>query len=285
MALQLDNNLIAIRERGLLEILDLALAVIRAQGLPLLAALALGAAPMLVLNDLLIGSMLPERSVILAEEPPVDFAVMLALLVAMEIPFAAAPATLYLGQSMFREQTSWRQNARDLLASLPQLLLLQGVLRGVFAGLFMFLIPPAVPFVAWPYLTEVILLERNPLLAGKSGRHSTVRRSRMLHGGGVGDLFARWLGSVIFGSLLIVAVWLSLRIVLSQLSGGWLSYYVTWRYLLPVAVWIVMSYFTVARFLAYLVLRIRREGWEIELALRSEAAQMAGGIGSGGIGN
>ena len=43
---------------------------------------------------------------------------------------------------------------------------------------------------------------------------------------------------------------------------------------LPIAMWTVASYFTVVRFLSYLDLRIRREGWEVELRMRTEAARL-----------
>ncbi len=46
-------------------------------------------------------------------------------------------------------------------------------------------------------------------------------------------------------------------------------------YCLPVGVWLVVSFFTVARYLCYLDLRIRREGWEVELQLRAEAEHLA----------
>lgn len=273
MTLQLDNNLIAIRERNLLDIMDLALAVLRTQGMPLLAALLIGAAPMLLLNDLLLSEMLYDETR-LDDEPPYGFLWLTALLVAMEIPLAAAPATLYLGQSMFREEASLRRAAGDFLASLPQLFWLQGAFRGLFFALWFFMIPPAIPFIAWPYLNEIILLERNPLLP-KEAHMTTFRRSRMLHGGSTGDLLARWLGSLVVGGLLIVAIWMSLWVVLSQLAGGWISWYLACRIFLPIAIWIVVSFFTMVRFLSYLDLRIRSEGWEIELAMRAEAAQLA----------
>ena len=43
---------------------------------------------------------------------------------------------------------------------------------------------------------------------------------------------------------------------------------------LQVAIWTVVHFFSVVRFLGYLDLRIRREGWEVELQLRAEAARM-----------
>ena len=38
----------------------------------------------------------------------------------------------------------------------------------------------------------------------------------------------------------------------------------------PLVLWTVAGYFAVVRFLAYVDLRIRREGWEVELVMRAE---------------
>ncbi|HXT57762.1 MAG TPA: hypothetical protein VN699_03965, partial [Pirellulales bacterium] len=40
------------------------------------------------------------------------------------------------------------------------------------------------------------------------------------------------------------------------------------------AIWLVVGYFAVVRFLSYLDLRIRTEGWEVELIMRAEAARL-----------
>ena len=45
---------------------------------------------------------------------------------------------------------------------------------------------------------------------------------------------------------------------------------------LHVAMWLVAGFFTVVRFLGYLDLRIRREGWEVELVMRAESELLAG---------
>ena len=42
----------------------------------------------------------------------------------------------------------------------------------------------------------------------------------------------------------------------------------------PLSLWIVAGFMTVVRFLSYLDLRIRHEGWEVELLLRAEASRM-----------
>ena len=45
-------------------------------------------------------------------------------------------------------------------------------------------------------------------------------------------------------------------------------------YALPLACWMVAIYLNVVRFLRYLDLRIRHEGWEVELRMRAEANRM-----------
>ena len=47
---------------------------------------------------------------------------------------------------------------------------------------------------------------------------------------------------------------------------------------IPTAMWLVATYIAVVRFLSYLDLRIRNEGWEVELRLRAEAGRLAGRI-------
>jgi len=44
----------------------------------------------------------------------------------------------------------------------------------------------------------------------------------------------------------------------------------------PIAIWLTVGYMAVVRFLGYLDLRIRREGWEVELRLRAEALKLTG---------
>jgi hypothetical protein len=95
-----------------------------------------------------------------------------------------------------------------------------------------------------------------------------------MHARSFGTLFTRWLGSLVLGTGLILVIWASI---------WWLRGWLTFRFditeamysvYLQVAVWTVIGYFTVVRYLSYLDLRIRSEGWEIELAMRAEAARL-----------
>ena len=201
--MQFDKAAIAVRQRNFMDILDLALQVVRAQGWPLLALLAVGAVPMALLNNLLLGQWVGANEI---WQDPLLYLLWMTVLIALETPFATAPLTLYLGQTAFDRDVSPRQLVRDFARSLPQLIWFQVLLRALTALLF--LIGLVIPYVAWPYLSEVILLERNPLRTSKTRSMTTWRRSRNLHRHSGGDLFARWLGSLGVGAILVaMLVW------------------------------------------------------------------------------
>ena len=149
------------------------------------------------------------------------------------------------------------------------MLLLQLLLRAV---LIVPLVTWIVPFVMWPYLNEVILLERNPLV-GQPGRISTLKRNSLLHRGGSGDYLVRGMGAFVLSALLILAIYLTVDLLVQNLFGfepgmtGWLVE-------LQIAYWLVAVYFTAVRFLSYLDGRIRNEGWEVELLLRGQRARL-----------
>jgi len=276
--LQLDQTRIAIRERSFGDILDLSLRVIRAHPAGLCVAWALGALPALALNVWLLGSGIDEElEAGLMGDQVVLFAFSqtfwLVMLLIMEAPWAAMFITLYLGQALFVERPSPRQVAVDAVRSLPQMFLFQFLIRGF---LLPWVITWPVLFGMWPYLNEIILLERNPLRksAQNAAVTSTFHRNQILHLRNTGDLFGRWALSVLLGCGLSLSVWITLTM-------GWALFWddFTWDQttliVLPqLAVWVVLGYFSVVRFLSYLDLRIRNEGWEIELKMRAEADRL-----------
>ena len=263
--LLLDSHRIVIRERGYFELLDLSLRVLRNQAGPLFVALLAGIGPLVVLNAWLLDR---AAAVPAGGGPPWMFLIMMFIAVLWEAPLATAPATMCLGRTLFNQPLQARQIASDFVQSLPQLILYQVLLRGLLmatvAGSF-------VPSVASPYLNEVILLERNPWrAAGKKNSISTGQRSSMLHRGQGSDFFVRWMLNMVIGLVLIVAFWGSLSAAARCLLGeqDWTRPFYTCLY--PATLWMVVAYFTVVRFLGYLDLRIRREGWEVELLMRAE---------------
>lgn len=276
--IRLDQTRIVIRERDFGDILDLALHVARGHALPLLLTSLVGIVPLAVLNGWLL---MPLVDVFLDEGLQYEestwyfilFLYALVLLVIWQTPLATALPTIYLGQRMFVDQIDRRQVVRDLVGSLPQLILLQVVLRGLL-----------VPWVAsWlllfalnPYLNEIILLERNPLRrrGNTPGATSTMRRAWDLQARHGSQLFGRWVAAALVAVVLVLAMWLAMWYLRGMLTNFWELD--RWMYLayLQVAVWFWVVYFTVVRFLSYLDLRIRSEGWEIELQMRAEAARL-----------
>ena len=288
--MQLDRNRIVIRERSYLDILDLALRVTRVYAWPLAVAFACGAVPAACLNAWLLAGY-AEYDFELGF--PATHMWYMFLLVVLEMPLVSAPLTLYLGEALFTDRPRPGEIARKFLRSLPQLLFFQLFLRSllvplafswlllsssweVFVGVasFFLLILWSAFFAAWPYLGEVILLERNPLRRQQPGQMTTNRRRRLLHGGYAGELFTRWMGALGIGSLLFLSVWLSLWLADGMLLSEWEWSGTPFTLGFPLAMWLVVGYFSVVRFLGYLDLRIRREGWEVELMMRAEQARL-----------
>jgi hypothetical protein len=267
--MQLDGNRIVIRERGWLDLLDLALCVIRVYAWPLLVTLAIGIVPAVLFNAWLLAGMSEPA---FDETIPDSYLSYMLLLVILETPLATSLATLFLGEAVFQERPGARNLAAGFFRALPQLFLFQVLLRALFIPL---IITWFVPFAVWPYLNEVILLERNPLRRRRRGQMTTFRRSTALHGGSIGDLFARWLASLLLGGMLFWALWLTMQCLAGMLVSEWKWEGLTYTLYYPLALWIVTGYFTVVRFLGYLDLRIRNEGWEVELKMRAEAAKLS----------
>ncbi|MCE9547790.1 MAG: hypothetical protein K8T25_20145, partial [Planctomycetia bacterium] len=202
--MQLDKTFIAIRERDFLETLDLALQVIRAYFGPLFTALLAGIVPVAVGIHLLTTQMLGPD---LEPNWRVKYTALMLGLVIYLAPLATAPATLFLGQATFQEKPNALKIGRDMFSSLPQLLLYL-FLRNFW---LMWALTSYIPFTYRPYTGEIVLLERNPLFAGKTKRITTGRRSAALHAGSAGDLFGRWVLTLLFYAgminLLILAMW------------------------------------------------------------------------------
>lgn len=293
--MQLDKTRIGIRERGFGEILDLALKVIRVHAPAIAVTMVIGVAPFALFHAWLFAG--EYDSLVEGDWPSNWHFATLVSLVVLEIPLATSLTTLYLGRVLFAERPGVKGLAGELARSLPQLLLFQGALRLLFIGpaiaTLVLLDGPArtlivipvflwlLPYARWPYLSEVILLERNPLRkrpAARSDRPSelsTWRRSSSLHAPAVGELMFRWMISIIIAGILVLGMWVSINYLRFYLLAESLFDRAMFSFYLPVVIWIGAGYFTVVRFLSYLDLRIRNEGWEIELKMRAEAARLA----------
>ncbi len=271
--MQLDQTRIAIRERGFSEILGLALQVTRAHFLGLTVVLVIGVAPFFAFNCWLFYDW--AESLWADDYADIYWArITLVLLLAIEAPFATALVTLYLGQITFSQQVDTRAILPTFLRALPQLILIQGVFR-------ILLMPIAfLPYWYQPYMGELILLERNPLVGRK--RLTTMRRSRNLHSNSGGDLFGRWLLAGKAGVLLVFLLFYSVTMLWAMLLSVEFSLSNSFLFAFHAVLWIVFGWMAVVRFLSYLDMRIRHEGWEVELLMRAEAQRLRRTMGMAG---
>ncbi len=271
--MRLDRTAIVIRDRSWGETLDLALPVIRRHAAPLLGALVAGALPLAIVNHLALMGRLD--AIELRDEFPWGFVFWQALLTAIEIPLATAFITLYLGQSMFLVEARPRVILREFVGSLPQLFWFQVIVRGSLGVLEIGWI---VPYCWWPFLNEVILLERHPGWPRKQPNRpktkSTFRRGLELHAGFGGEFLGIWLGSMALGVAMILSLCFSVLFLREMLGGSAEFDWWMLAVVLPAAEWLTVGYFAVVRYLTYLNLRIRNEGWEVEIKLRAERARL-----------
>lgn len=254
---------VAVRERTLPELYDLALLLWRRHPvrLPLVAAVAL--LPWALLDWWLV-----------AGGGPRDWwrYGLLLLLVSAQIPLATAPITAWLGGMLFAERPpglfqALRQGWRHWLA-----LLAAGLWRALLSGLPLLLL-------AWPpHLVEVLVLEGAPTMA--SWRRAGGMRAVATGG---------WILHLMTGTAVwLAALWLvvgTLDALLGALLHGDLFLTWTWEGWLPganplvhLATWLTVAYLASVRFLAYIDLRTRHEGWELGLRLRlaGERLRLAG---------
>jgi hypothetical protein len=251
-------TLIAVRERDLLELLDLTILVFRSRPGPLLLAAAAGTIPFALLNGFLVNDW----------ESPGTRAFQHTALAIFESPLATAPLTVTLGNLMFGQPLSPARVLVPILKSLPALVLFQVILRGLLLMTFVF--SPLIP-ARLMFLNEVILLER-----GKWRK--ALKRSSDLCDGVGGELFGRTLLAILFGAAFIFAFSAGMAMVQGAIVREALispfgrSFELSWSYLL--GLWAAIAFFAAARFLSYIDQRTRREGWELGLRLRLVARSL-----------
>ena len=296
--MQLDNTRIAVRERGMIDTLDLTFHVLRVFAPRLFPALLLGIVPLALLDHLLVAWM-SENLFAQEDYSGLRYFWNYALLVFFQAPVATIFAEAYLGGAVFKHEKTLREVVRDVRKVFWPFfvcqLLLRGTLIAILLPLFirgqefngftelLILIPLAMLACGLrafrPFINEIVVLERNPLWSRLPNAMTVGKRSSFLHGPSSGDLFAYWLGSTLVVAALGGAIFWSIFAVYAVMfsdddPAGWAGQHI----LLPIALWSVTAFMGVARFLSYLDLRIRQEGWEVELLVKAEAARLAAKI-------
>ena len=293
--MQLDKTRIAIRERSLLELLDLALHVVVEYRWPWLVTSLIFAMPLALINDILIrgmGEFAYQQDNVWAM---LTFIYPMSLLVFLEAPLAAVLTTLYLGRAMFLDTPRFRDIVRQAFMLAPCWISCQAILRGTIPALLLililsprdaassglvhlFLTPIAMYAMLCralrPFLNEVILLERTPIRRETQSTITLWQRLSVIHRARPGDMVMQWfvsaLAAVIITLSFVEFFWLVSWIAQDNLHWGPMMV----RVGVPASMWIVASFFAVVRFLDYLDCRIRDEGWEVELQMRAEANRL-----------
>src|SRR5438874_2052051 len=111
--MQLDRTRIAIRERGLLETIDLALFVVRDFIGPIIGCALLAIVPLALINYALVGWMAP----IEYDTDVIGFRYLwnMTVLIFLEAPLASVFIVAYLGPAVFLEERRLQQVAGDVL--------------------------------------------------------------------------------------------------------------------------------------------------------------------------
>ena len=127
-----------------------------------------------------------------------------------------------------------------------------------------------------PFINEIILLERNPLRK-RGGKVLTIsHRSSVLHGASGGTLVSEWFGAAALAVLLWATLVGTVWFVWGTLLFDWKLDAFMLHVAVPASMWLVVLYLSVVHFMCYLDLRIRREGWEVELLVRAASSDLQG---------
>lgn len=292
--MRFDKTFIAIRERGVLEIFDLALHVVVAHFKPLLCLLLIGTLPWIALDYYLIGWMATGDVV----DPSLYYWLMLMLVVS-QAQVGTTFMTRYLAQAMFEGQPSVGATIKEKIPL--YFFWSHGVLRCVLLVLLLcfslsseggfewtatvgFLFVPALVILGLfvrafrPFASEILLLERTPV----SGKDPSVicfaKRSASLHGSGFSDLFGRMVTAFIFTIPLAFSCYAFFAVLDSILNIQANMEMTLYPFYWIVSLWTVAGFICVVRFLSYIDIRIRQEGWAVELRMRAEGQRLLRGF-------
>ncbi len=286
--MQFDQTSIAIRERSSLEIFDLAANVLVRNIQPIMILLFLNAAPLALLDYYLINWM---TDVSFSYELSIAYYFAMLALIVSQAQLGTCLITIFMGRVMFLQEHSIGAVMKDFLKRLPYFLFSQGILRlALFAvcaawitapkdseeaQLLAYLGLPAITFFGLlvrgmrPFVPEVIYLEQTPLKS-KNDLPSLSQRSRNLHMLAAGAISMHFVLILIFAPLLLFAVH-SIFVMLDSMFSIRANSQIS---LQPIYVlfsaWMVAGFFAVVRFLTYIDVRIRQEGWSVDLKFRVE---------------
>lgn len=288
--MDLDNTEIVIRERTLAQRIDLSFHLIRRFAGSVLLYSLVGIAPFFALNIFLVQTL--DTDGYWEYYAWYGKWMMIAVLTTWETPFAMAPLVVFLSQRIFRQRVRLGATIRKALGRFSRQLVLYFLIRLNFLPVlivmalyignevepFMFfaictLLWNAIFFAGRPYVDLIMLLEELGFRSKNDGPRLGTR-SAALHRYQAGDLFGEslsllCLNIVFFIGLYSVQLWGVYIFWQNTVTLNWFS----WTFF-AVALWGTQIFSTVFRFLGYLDTRVRLEGWELELRMKSEGAKV-----------
>ena len=301
--MQLDRTFIGIRQRSAFEIWDLTLLVVRRYFGPLCTLFLVGALPWMIINHLLTMWMVSDE---FYSDYVYFFYWVNACLVISQAQIGTCLIAHYLGQAMFNA----RPTARQSMGSLGKMKRASGVRPGKFffgwlhlmnrlvlpiiglvalmliaedddlIGLIGFILAILV-FIALvvrartPYLSEILLLEEAPRKSDSPKIQSYKSRSSNLLAAPGADFFLKFTLAAFIGTFLSLVIYESFCLLdsvlgLQSIANSNLNF-IYWQF----SLWIAAALVAVNRFLSYIDLRIRTEGWAVRLRLMAEEKRMA----------
>jgi hypothetical protein len=254
-AIDLREVRVVLRERRLLDVLDLAIRFLVAHAVPYIVLSAIVLVPCGVL------------SLVVAVHSGWVLGWLTAIAVAT---FAEIPFTILGSRLVFTPEAPLEAVLSASVRKAPRLLaakLLQGV--AVLAGTSAFVAPGVWIAATTLFLSEVILLEESTAGAAFSraqrlvaGRFGDALMTFLLIGGL--HALAVWVGDRALGSILADLFQITPPAKLGEPGGGVLGL---------VAFFLVVPFAATARLFAYLDLRTRTEGWDVQVRFAALAAR------------
>ncbi len=294
--MQLDRTFIGIRQRSALEVWDLTLLVIRRHFSTLCLLFLIGALPWLILNHVLTMWMVSDDYY---SDHVVWFYWINACLVAFEAQVGTFLMTHYLGQAMFTADPQAMDSVRAIwkmkhkfyfgwlhlmnrlvLPAIAVVALLLLVDSDEIILLLGGLLLPFMLFIALivrgrtPYMSEILLLEEAPRKSSSPKIQTYSSRSSNLLGAPGADYFVKFSLAALAGVGLSLAVYESFCLLdqvlgLQSIASANLNY-LYWQ----LSLWLVAAVIAVNRFLCYIDIRIRTEGWAVRLRLMAEERRL-----------
>ncbi|MCA9104184.1 MAG: hypothetical protein KDA83_02080 [Planctomycetales bacterium] len=294
--MRLDQTYIRIRERSIVELVDLTFLMMRAWWRPLVWLGFLGALPWIVFNLWIL-----EPAVLYPldyDQVPLVNVILHFCLVATESQLAMILVTAYLGRRVFEPRPSKRDVVKHVWRERGAIFVVLGLRRLVLpylgivvlmkfgeafsdsassaiAAVFLcfLLVIIHLPILMAPFSPEVVLLER-PRGRTQTGGSLLNHRLRRLHQQSSGFLMVRFIVANATATLLTLSLFYGLGVLWGYTFGEMVPRFGILTFVVPIAMWTREMFVTVFRFAGYIDARIRQEGWEIELLMKTEARAM-----------